>query len=319
MSVREVGEAVQTAFRGVAASRVLEGDAVFDLVVRFDPGSRLSIESMREMLLTTPAGAQVPLGALADLSRDRVPNLVSRESVQRRIAVTLNVAGRDLQGVVDDIRARVAAEVQLPAGYAIEYGGQFESAAGARQTLLAVGAAVVAGIFFLLYLAFRSARDATLVMANLPLALIGGVAGLYLADGVISVATLVGFITLFGIATRNGVMLVAHVRHLRAQEGVTDPREAIVRAAGERLVPILMTALAAGLAMVPLALAGGEPGSEIQAPMAIVILFGLVSSTLLNMIVVPTLYLQFGDTRTASTPDVSAQPDDVPGRPMAQI
>jgi Cu/Ag efflux pump CusA len=188
----------------------------------------------------------------------------------------------------------VAANVALPSGYAIEYGGQFESAAAARQTLLLLGAAVVAGIFFLLYLAFRSGRDALLVMANLPLALIGGVVGLYASDRIVSIATLVGFITLFGIATRNGVMLIAHIRQLREHEGIDDAREAVIRAARERLVPILMTALAAGLAVVPLALAAGEPGSEIQAPMAIVILFGLVSSTALNMIVVPSLYFRFG-------------------------
>jgi CzcA family heavy metal efflux pump len=301
LSMRQVSEAVETAFGGVAASRVFEGEAVFDLVVRFDPVARRSFESMREVLITTPAGAQVPLAAVAEVVRDRGPNLVSRENVQRKIAVTLNVAGRDLQGVVDDIRARVAANVALPSGYAIEYGGQFESAAAARQTLLVLGAAVIAGIFFLLYLAFRSGRDALLVMANLPLALIGGVVGLYASDRVVSIATLVGFITLFGIATRNGVMLIAHIRQLREHEGVVDAREAVIRAARERLVPILMTALAAGLAVVPLALSAGQPGSEIQAPMAIVILFGLVSSTALNMIVVPSLYFRFGALARTAT------------------
>ena len=249
---------------------------------------------MRATLITTATGAQVPLSALADVNRDRGPNLIGRESVQRKIVVMANVADRDLQGVVEDIRAKVAANVKLPAGYHVEYGGQFESAAEATRTLSVLSIAVTAGILLLLYVAFRSMRDALLVMLNLPLALIGGVAGMYVAGGVLSVATLIGFITLFGIATRNGVMLIAHIRHLKEAEGVDDMREAVIRGATERLVPILMTALAAGLALVPLALAVGEPGSEIQAPMATVILFGLLSSTLLNMFVVPSLYLRFG-------------------------
>jgi CzcA family heavy metal efflux pump len=294
LTVRDVSDAVETALGGSSVSRVLEGQASFDLVVRFDPLVRSSLDAMRSMLITTAAGAQVPLSALADVSRDRGPNLVGRESVQRKIVVMANVAGRDLQGVVEDMRARVERNVKLPSGYNIEYGGQFESAAEARRTLLLLGIAVTAGILMLLSVAFGSGRDALLVMLNLPLALIGGVAGMYVAGGVLSVATLIGFITLFGIATRNGVMLVSHIRHLRLAEGVADAREAVITGATERLVPILMTALAAGLALVPLALAAGQPGSEIQAPMATVILFGLMSSTLLNMFVVPSLYLRFG-------------------------
>jgi Cu/Ag efflux pump CusA len=236
----------------------------------------------------------LPLSALADVRKDRGPNLVSRENVQRKIVVMANVAGRDLVSVVEDMRAKIAQQIRLPAGYYIEYGGQFESAAEATRTLVFLGVVVVAGIFLLLYLAFRSVGDALLVMLNLPLSLIGGVAGMFVAGGTLSVATLIGFITLFGIATRNGVMLIAHIRHLFEKEGVAEPLEAVLRGARERLVPILMTALAAGLALVPLALAAGEPGSEIQAPMAMVILCGLLSSTLLNMFVVPSLYLRFG-------------------------
>jgi CzcA family heavy metal efflux pump len=294
LTVGGVSEAIEAAFAGLPVSRVLEGQASYDLVVRFDPAVRESVEAIRGTLITTSNGAQIPLSALAEVRRDRGPNLVSREDVQRKLVVMANVAGRDLQGVVEDIRARVNANVKLPPGYFVEYGGQFESAAQARRVLTLLGVAVVVGIFLLLYLAFRSTRDALLVMLNLPLALVGGVVGLYVAGGVLSVATLVGLITLFGIATRNGVMLIAHVRHLMEAEGVRDPLEAVVRGASERLVPILMTALAAGLALVPLVLASGEPGSEIQAPMAVVILLGLLSSTLLNMVVVPSLYLRFG-------------------------
>ena len=210
-----------------------------------------------------------------------------RENVQRRIVVQSNVSGRDLRSVVNDIQARVGQNVRLPQGYHVEYGGQFESEAQASTQLLWLSLGVVIAIFFILSAAFGSSRDGLLIMLNLPLALIGGVLGVYLAGGVLSVASIVGFITLFGIATRNGIMLVSHIRHLQEQEGVTDFRTAVIRGAAERLVPILMTALAAGLALVPIALSAGEPGSEIQAPMAMVIMFGLASSTALNMIVVP--------------------------------
>jgi Cu/Ag efflux pump CusA len=176
----------------------------------------------------------------------------------------------------------------------VEYGGQFQSQQTASRRLLVLGAAAIAGVFMMLVLAFGRARDALLVMVNLPLALIGGVAGVFLAGGVLSVASMIGFITLFGIATRNGIMLVSHIRHLMEVEGVADFRDAVQRGAEERLLPILMTAMAAGLALIPLALAAGESGSEIQTPMAIVILCGLTTSTLLNMFVVPALYLRFG-------------------------
>jgi CzcA family heavy metal efflux pump len=294
LRVRDVAEAIETAFYGRAVSRVLEGQTSFDLVARYPFDALANVDTVRETLITTPTGAQLPLGALAEVQRDRGPNTVSRENVQRKIVVSANVAGRDLRAVVDDIRAAVAPSVPLPAGYRVEYGGQFESAEQATRTLLILGVGAVIGTFLLLYVAFRSGRDALLVMLNLPLALIGGVIGVFVAGGVVSVASLVGFIALFGIATRNGVMLIAHIHQLVEQEGVEEPREAVRRGALERLAPILMTALAAGLALIPLALAGGEPGSEIQTPMAIVILFGLLSSTALNMLVVPALYLRFG-------------------------
>jgi Cu/Ag efflux pump CusA len=182
----------------------------------------------------------------------------------------------------------------MPAGYRVEYGGQFESEQTASRRLLGLGVLAIAGVFMLLVLAFGRARDAFIVMVNLPLALIGGVAGVFLSGGVLNVATIIGFITLFGIATRNGIMLVTHIRHLMTVEGVHDFRQAVERGAEERLVPILMTAAAAGLALIPLALRGGQSGSEIQSPMAIVILCGLTTSTLLNMFVVPTLYVKFG-------------------------
>ena len=297
LSIRQVAETVETAFSGMAVSRVHQGQATYDLTVRFDPTTKANLDAVRATLVTTASGARLPLSALADIRNDRAPYYITRENVQRKMVVMANVAGRDLASVVDDIRRKVGSEVQLPAGYHVEYGGQFESAEEAGRVLLFLGLAVIVGIFLLLFVAFKTARDALLVMLNLPLAIIGGVIGVFVSGGVLSVASIIGFITLFGIATRNGVMMIAHIHHLVEHEGVLDAAEAVKRGAEERLVPILMTALAAGLALVPLALAAGQPGSEIQSPMAVVILFGLASSTLLNMLVVPALYLRFGAIR----------------------
>jgi CzcA family heavy metal efflux pump len=294
LTIGTVGRVIETAFRGTAVSRILEGDASFDLVLRFPDDVRESIERMRALQVGTPSGARVPLSALASVERSRGPNQIGRENVQRRIITMANVADRDLGSVVADARARIEANVALPVGYHIEYGGQLESAAAAARTLMLLGSVVIAGMFLLLYLAFDTARDALLVMLNLPLALLGGVAGVYASGGVLTVAAIIGFITLFGIATRNGVMLIAHIHHLEREEGIVDAVERVRRGAVERLIPITMTALATALALVPLALSAGQPGSEIQAPMAVVILCGLLSSTVLNMVVIPTLYLRFG-------------------------
>jgi Cu/Ag efflux pump CusA len=294
LHIEDVAEAIRTAYFGTTVSRVLEGQTSFDLVVRFQEKARADIDAIRETLITTREGAQLPLHALAEIRYDLGPNTISRENVKRKIVVMANVAERDLNSVVSDIRQRIVSNITLPRGYHVEYGGQFESAESATRTLLVLGAVVTVGVFLLLFIAFHSARDALLIMLNLPLALIGGIFGVYAMDGVLSVASIIGFITLFGIATRNGVMMVAHIQNLVSREEVRDALAAVKRGAMERLIPILMTALAAGLALVPLALSAGEPGSEIQAPMAVVILFGLLSSTALNMIVVPALYLRFG-------------------------
>ena len=294
LRIAEAGRALEIATGVHVVSQVLEQQAIFDLVVRTDPTRIAAIEELADTLLTTSSGARVPLRALAAIQRDRGPNEIGRENVQRRLVVSSNVAGRDVGSVVRDMQAAVAARVTLPRGYRIVYAGQFESAEGATRKLALLAGVCLLGMLGLLYTAFGSARDAVLVLVNLPLALIGGAIGVFLQGGVLSVACLVGFITLFGIATRNGIMLVSHIRHLVIEEGVTDLDAAVCRGAEERLNPILMTALAAGLGLVPLALSGGDPGSEIQAPMAVVILCGLVSSTALNMFVVPALYRQFG-------------------------
>ncbi len=297
ITVVDVSHAIETAFGGHPVSKVKEGQASYDLVLKYDPAVMENFESLREVMVVTPAGAAVPLHALAAVIKDAGPNAINRENNERKIVVSCNVAGRDLGSVVNDIRAGIKSEVNFESGYHVELGGQFQSAEEASKTLVLVGFVVVVGIFALLFIAFRSIRDAALVMINLPLALIGGVAGVYLTDGVLTVASIIGFISLFGIATRNGIMMISHIRHLMDKEGVTDLTVAVKRGAIERLIPILMTATASGLGLLPLALASGQPGSEIQAPMAIVIVFGLISSTILNMVVVPALYLRFGSTR----------------------
>lgn len=301
LSPGEVAAQVGAAFAGELRNQILEGQLAFPLVLRYPPADLQDLDQLRQTLLDSPSGAKVPLSSLANVIEDRGPNFISRENVQRKIVVQGNVAGRDLRGVVADIQSTIARSVSLPAGYRIEFGGQFESEAEATQRLTLFGLLAILGILLLLTSAFASFRDALLIMLNLPLALVGGVLGVAYSGGILSVASLIGFITLFGIATRNGIMLVSHIRHLLDHEGVTDFSLAVTRGATERLTPILMTALAAGLALIPIARGVGQPGSEIQAPMALVILFGLLSSTALNMLVLPSLYLALG--RRTARPD----------------
>ncbi|HSW39340.1 MAG TPA: efflux RND transporter permease subunit [Acidobacteriota bacterium] len=293
MSSGQAAEAVEIAFSGKRVGQVLDGRIAFDMVLRYGDEVRESIQTVGDTLISTPTGARVPLKALADLREDRGPNYIAREAVQRRIVISCNVAERSLVDVVDDIRHRIGESVQFPPGYHIEYGGQFESAIAASRILTVLGIVAFTAILGLLIVAFRSTADAAIVMLNLPLALIGGVAGVFAGGGVLSIAGMIGFIALFGIAVRNGILLITHIRHLKDEEGVTDRREAVVRGALERLAPILMTALTASLALLPLALGAGKPGNEIQAPMALVIMYGLFSSTFLNMVVLPTIYLRF--------------------------
>lgn len=300
LRVGDVATALKTAFAGDAITEVLEGRNSFDLVIRAgDPSSpdawqAFSSAMVDEVLVDTPAGMKIPLKALAQVSEERGPNMISRENAQRKIVVMCNVADRALGSVVADIQQAIAEKVDLPRGYYVQYGGQFESAEETSRRLSLLGVVVILGIGFMLHIVFRSIRDALLIMVNLPLALIGGVAGVFLSGSILSVASVIGFISVFGIAARNGIMMVSHIRHLQRFEGVADFREAVRTGAMERLAPILMTALSAGLALVPLALGGEQPGKEILTPMAIVILCGLLSSTFLNMFVVPTLFLRFG-------------------------
>ena len=292
VSVEDLAESVDIAFNGEVASQILEGQESYDLVVRFDESNRGNIERIRNALFDTPTGPKVPLRQLAEVLYEKGPNRVGRENVQRKIVVQANVSDRDLRSVVEDIRRLVEGNVTFPQGYYVEFGGQFESEEAASRTLIILSSVSILAVFLILYVEFGAFRPALFIMVNLPLAMIGGIWSVYFTSGIISVASLVGFITLFGIATRNGILMIAHYRNL-IDEGV-DFAEAIVRGSLERLNPILMTALTAALALVPLALGGGEPGKEIETPMAIVILGGLITSTVLNMIVVPSLYFRFG-------------------------
>ena len=291
MTVADFSEALDVAFNGEVVSQVLEGQQNFDLLVRFNENHRGSIEKIRQALFDTPLGVKVPILELATIVSEKGINTISRENVQRKIVVQANVSGRDLRGVVEDIQRRVSTNMTLPEGYYIEYGGQFESEQEATRIISLLSIAAIFAIFLLLFIEFNSVRTALLVMVNLPLALIGGIVAVFLTSGVVSVASLVGFITLFGIATRNGILMVSHYHTLLAEGKSLD--DAIRQGSMERLSPILMTALAAGLALIPLAIAGHKPGNEIQSPMAIVILGGLLSSTALNMIVIPALFLKF--------------------------
>ncbi len=284
--------AVDVAFQGEEVSLIREGQRAFALVVRYAEEHRADADAIGSTLVSTPAGAAVPLSQLASIVPARGPNTISRENVQRKIAISANVADRDVVGAVTELRERVAAEVPLPQGYSLRYGGQFESGQAATRSITILSFFSIAAIFLVLLRAFGNVRTALLLMANLPLALAGGVAAVMLIGGTINVATLVGFITLFGIAVRNGILLVSRYQHL-CGHGLPLPN-AIRRGSTERLSPITMTALTTGLALIPLALGIGEPGKEIQAPLAVVVLGGLITSTFLNMFVIPALFLRYG-------------------------
>ncbi|HAH50478.1 MAG TPA: CusA/CzcA family heavy metal efflux RND transporter, partial [Balneola sp.] len=291
ITIEDLSEMVDVAFAGEVVSQILEEDKMFDLTVRFDENHRGSMDKIRQARFNLESGVIIPLSELASIESKSGPNTISRENVQRKIVVSANVSGRDLRSTVDEIRANVETNVSFPQGYFVEYGGQFESAAQATRTISLLSIISILGIYLLLYLEFGSLKTALLVMVNLPFALIGGIFTVMFTSGIVSIASLVGFITLFGIATRNGILMVSHYQQLLS-EG-KEFLEAIRQGSLERLNPILMTALTAGLALIPLAIAVGEPGNEIQSPMAQVILGGLISSTLLNMIVIPALFAQF--------------------------
>ncbi|WP_019594839.1 efflux RND transporter permease subunit [Thioalkalivibrio sp. ALM2T] len=287
LTVADAAETIETAWRGARVAQIFEGERRFDLVVRL-PAEHRVIDGLADIPIRTPTGHHIRLGEVAEPRIERGPNQINRENAERRLVVSANVAGRDLHGAANEVRAAIDERVELPEGYRVELGGQFEAEAQATRTIVIVSAGVLVAMLLVLQLALRSLTLVLLVMVNIPLALIGGVIAVFAMGGVMTIAALVGFITLFGIAVRNGLLLISRYQSLAAEGVPLD--EAVERGALERLTPILMTALTAALALIPLALGLGETGTEIQAPMAIVILGGLLSSTALNMLVLPALY-----------------------------
>ncbi len=295
LTVGEVAEMIDIAFNGETASEIREGQNSFDLVVRYDENNRGDIHKISNALIDAPGGSKIPLSLVAEIVNEKGSNRISRENVQRKMVVQANVADRDLRSVVNDIEERINKNIRMPQGYFVEFGGQFESEQHATRIISMLSIVSLAIIFIILYLQFGKMKHSLLILVNLPLAMIGGIWSVYFTSGIISIASLVGFITLFGIATRNGILLIAHFQTLEKENN--NFREVVIQGSLERLNPILMTAITAGLALIPLALGVGEPGKEIQAPMAIVILGGLLTSTALNMIVVPSLYYKFGKVK----------------------
>ena len=287
ITLPEFAEFVGVNMGGEVVSQVYEEGKSFDLVVRTAGERRDCMEDVRSLMIDTPEG-RIPLSYVAEVQSAMGPNSISRENVRRKLVISANTSGRDLRGVVEDIQDRVAAHITLPEGYHIEYGGQFESEQAASNTLLLTSLMSIVVIFLLIYMEFKSARESAVILLNLPLALIGGVVALWFTSGEVSIPAIIGFISLFGIATRNGMLLISGYNRLRS-EGMSL-HDSIIHGSLDRLNPILMTALSSAFAMIPLALNGDLPGNEIQSPMAKVILGGLLTSTLLNGFVIPIVY-----------------------------
>ncbi len=286
--VGQFNEFVDVAFAGEKVSEIYEGTKSFDLMLRFDENNRGKIENIKNTMIDGANGQKIPLSYVADVVSTTGPNTINRENVGRKTVVSVNVAGRDQKSAVEEIQQVVSEKIKLPEGYRIEYGGQFEAEAEASRTLVLASLLSLLVIFLLLFNEFKSLKTASIILLNLPLALIGGVFSIWVTSGILSIPAIIGFITLFGVATRNGILLVS--RYQTLQEEGKPIRETIMEGSVDRLSPILMTALTAGLALIPLAIAGDLPGNEIQSPMAKVILGGLLTSTLLNIFVVPVVY-----------------------------
>jgi len=294
LQIAEVNTVLETALAGRVVSQVLEGQRTYDMIVRLDEPFRNNIQAIADILIDTPTGGRVPLRQIAEILQTSSPNEILRENAQRRIVVGAAVAGRDLRSTVAELRERVQAQFQLPPGYWIEYGGQFEFEENATELILVLSIFAVIGVYLLLYGHFGFSRVALQIMSNIPLALVGGVIAIYMSGGVLSVASLIGFITVGGIAVRNGIMMISHYIHLVRYEGEKFDEQMIIRGTLERLRPVLMTALAAILGVLPLVFAQGEAGKELLQPIATVIAGGLISSTLLDWTVTPALFYKFG-------------------------
>jgi Cu(I)/Ag(I) efflux system membrane protein CusA/SilA len=288
VTMPEFADMVNVLLAGEAVSQVYEGRRVFDLTLKVGDESRATAEDIRRLIVDA-GDSKVPLGQIADVVSSVGPNTINRENVERKVVVSANVAGRDLRSVVTDMRRIIEEQIELPEDYHVEYGGQFENEENASRTLLLTSIFAIMVIYLLLYNQFRSLTQSAVILINLPLALVGGVLVLWLTGNDISIPAIIGFISLFGIATRNGMLLIERYNDLRA-EGYSL-KESIMHGSADRLNPILMTALTTALALIPLALGGDLPGNEIQSPMAKVILGGLATSTLLNGFIVPVMYM----------------------------
>ena len=302
ISLPEFSEFVNVCLAGEAVSQVYEKGKSFDLTVRVKDNLRDEMEKIRNLMIDTGDGQKIPLNYVAEIRSAMGPNTISRENVKRKIVISANVADRDLRSVVNDIQAQVDAQIKLPEGYHIEYGGQFESEQAASRTLALTSFISIVVIFLLLYHEFRSVKESAIILINLPLALIGGVFALLITTGEVSIPAIIGFISLFGIATRNGMLLISHYNHLQQEEGY-GVYDSVIRGSLDRLNPILMTALSSALALIPLALSGDLPGNEIQSPMAKVILGGLLTSTFLNGFIIPIVYLMMHHNQQPKTSD----------------
>ena len=302
ISLPEFSEFVNVCLAGEAVSQVYEKGKSFDLTVRVKDNLRDEMEKIRNLMIDTGDGQKIPLNYVAEIRSTMGPNTISRENVKRKIVISANVADRDLRSVVNDIQAQVDAQIKLPEGYHIEYGGQFESEQAASRTLALTSFMSIVVIFLLLYHEFRSVKESAIILINLPLALIGGVFALLITTGEVSIPAIIGFISLFGIATRNGMLLISHYNHLQQEEGY-GVYDSVIRGSLDRLNPILMTALSSALALIPLALSGDLPGNEIQSPMAKVILGGLLTSTFLNGFIIPIVYLMMHRNQQPKTSD----------------
>ncbi len=295
ISIPDFAQCINVLLGGEVVSQVFEGNRSFDLTVKVADDYRNTIENVRNLLIDTTSGDKIPLESVAEITSSTGPNTISRENVSRKLVVSANVAGRDLRGAVNDIQKIIEEKITLPENYHIEYGGQFESEQAASQTLLITSLFSILAIFLLLYNQFHNSIQSAVIMLNLPLAVIGGVFAIFFTSGVISIPAIIGFISLFGIATRNGMLLVDRYNEL--VESGLNIKDAVLKGSLDRLNPIIMTALTSALALIPLAIGGSLPGNEIQSPMAKVILGGLISSTILNGFIIPIIYILMNQKR----------------------
>jgi Cu/Ag efflux pump CusA len=313
-----LNEQLNAALQGATVAQVIEGQRTYDLVVRLGEERRQDVDAIRDLLIDSPVGGKVPLHLVADVRESKGPNAINRENVQRRIVVSANVSGRDLGSVVADIERTLDAQLHTGAGYFVSYEGQFESQQAATRVIGLLALFTFGAVFLLLYNHFRSGMIVAQVLLNIPLAFIGALVLTYFLVGTVSVATLVGLITLAGIASRNTIMMISHYLHLMQHEGEKFDERMIVRGSLERLVPVTMTAAVAGLALVPLVLAANQPGKEILYPVAVVILGGLVSSTFLDMAVTPAVFFKFG-RRAAEQYLARAKSDPLDAMPSGSV